>query len=250
LAKTDDSTAAFIREKVAIPGNVVTAEPGSYLIVDDLKRRWRLPLGNEQYQSLMERKVLRICREVSTERDLFNCGGTFYELPAENADGYAKIRPVSSHNFKINDYVSYRGMLVMTGIDASKTLKNSHIFQSADKKCTVWAGAIDDLWKMGKPVGNGGPWVNSGVVAKVPSDPYLFGFYDERTLTLSHNSNHTVEFTVEVDPTGDNIWVTYRTFNVLANEKITFKFPENIQARWIRFVSNENTTATAWLDYK
>jgi hypothetical protein len=250
VPKVDDSTATFIREKVAVPAQVITAEHGSYLIVDDSQRRWRLPLGNEQYQRLMEKQALRICREVSTERDLFNCGGTFYELPAENADGYAKIRPVSSHNFKINDYVSYRGMLVMTGIDASKILKNSHIFQSADQKCTVWAGAIDDLWKMGKPVGNGGPWVNSEVVAKVQSDPYLFGFYDERTLTLSHNSNHTVEFTVEVDPTGDNIWVTYRTFTVKKNEKVIFKFPGNIQARWIRFVSNENTSATAWLDYR
>lgn len=249
VPKTDDSTATFIREKVAIPAQVVKAEPGSYLIVDDSKRRWRLPLGNELYQRLMEKQALRICREVATERDLFNCGGTFYELPAENADGYAKIRPVSSHNLKINDYVSYRGMLVMTGIDASKAMNNPHLFQSADQKCMVWAGAIDDLWKLGKPVGKGGPWVKSEVVAKVPSDPYLFGCYDERTLTLSHNANHTVEFTVEVDPTGDNSWVTYRTFTVKANEKTAFKFPGNLQARWIRFVSDENTTATAWLDY-
>ena len=250
VPKTDDSTAMFIREKVAVPAQVVTAEPGSYLIVDDSKRRWRLPLGSEQYEKLMEKQALRICREVSTERDLFNCGGTFYELPAENADGYAKIRPISSHNYRINDYASYRGMLVMTGIDASKVPNNPHIFQSADKKCNVWAGAIDDLWKMGKPVGKGGPWVKSKVVAKVPSDPYLFGCYDERTLALSHTSNHSVKFTVEVDPTGDNNWVTYRTFTVKANEKVTFKFPDSIQARWIRFVSHENTVATAWLDYR
>ena len=250
VPKTDDSTATFIREKVAVPAKVVTAEPGSYLIVDDSKRRWRLPLGSEQYENLMEKQALRICREVSTERDLFNCGGTFYELPAENADGYAKIRPISSHNYRINDYASYRGMLVMTGIDASKVTNNPHIFQSTDKKCSVWAGAIDDLWKMGKPVGRGGPWMKSKVVAKVPSDPFLFGCYDERTLTLSHNANQSVEFTVEVDPTGDKNWVTYRTFTVKANEKLTFKFPGNIQARWIRFVSDENTTATASLDYK
>lgn len=60
--------------------------------------------------------MLRICREVATERDLFSCMGTFYELPAENADGYAKIRPVSTHNYRINDYASYRGMLVLTGV--------------------------------------------------------------------------------------------------------------------------------------
>ena len=92
----------------------------SVLIVDDRQRRWRLPLGDENYTKLIGQDVVRICREVATERDLFNCHGTFYELPAENADGYAKIRPIASHNFRINDYASYRGMLVMTGIVPKK----------------------------------------------------------------------------------------------------------------------------------
>ena len=39
--------------------------------------------------------------EVATERDLFNFGGTFYELPARNAQGFAKIRPIATHNLKI-----------------------------------------------------------------------------------------------------------------------------------------------------
>ena len=26
---------------------------------------------------------------------------------------------------------------------------------------SVWAGAIDDLWSMGKPTGKGGPWKNT-----------------------------------------------------------------------------------------
>lgn len=248
--KTDEKTASFIREKMAIPSQVVTIDAGSYLIVDDSNRRWRLPLGNEQYQKLMEKKAVRICREVSTERDLFSCGGTFYELPAENADGFAKIRPVSSHNFVINDYASYRGMLIMSGIDATKTTNNPHIFQSDDKRCSIWAGVIDDLWKLGKPVGKGGPWVNSNIEANVPSDAYLFGYYDNRTLILSHKATKPIEIRVELDPTGDNNWVAYRTFRVKPNEILTFQFPTSVQARWIRFISNENINATAWLDYK
>jgi hypothetical protein len=250
IPKTDEKSATFIREKLAIPAQIVSVETGSYLIVDDAKRRWRLPLGNDAYKELMEKKAVRICREVATERDLFSCGGTFYELPAENADGFAKIRPIATHGLKINDYVSYRGMLVMTGIDASKVSDNSHIFQSADKKCTVWAGAIDDLWKLGKPVGKGGPWVNTAVKANVPSDAYLFGFYDNRTLILSQQSKKTVEITVQIDPAGDNTWVNYKTFKVNPNKQIIFKFPTSVQARWIRFVSTENTKATAWLNYK
>jgi len=248
---SNDSIAHFIREKVAIPSQVVTVDASSYLIVDDAKRRWRLPLGNDSYQELMAKQQLRICREVATERDLFNCGGTFYELPAENADGYAKIRPISSHNFKINDYTSFRGMLIMTGLtQSSAALSNSHIFQSADKQCSIWAGVIDDLWQLGKPVGKGGPWLNSTVIANTPSDSYLYGFYDDRTLDLSHQSNGAVTFSIQFDPTGDNEWVNYKSFIVKANEKFHFKFPKNIQARWIRFVTDSNTIATAWLDYQ
>jgi len=246
----DGKAADFIRTKVAIPSRVVTVEAGSYLIVDDSGRRWRLPLGDDQYKNLMEKQALRICREVATERDMLSCGGTFYELPAENADGFAKIRPIASHNFRINDYVSYRGMLVLTGIDAAKVAGNDHIIQSSDKKCTVWAGAIDDLWKVGKPVGKGGPWFNSNVVANEPSDAYLFGYYDKRTLKLSHQSDKPVDIRVEVDPTGDGSWMTYHTFTVKPKEILTFPIPDNVQARWIRFVSSETTTATAWLDYK
>lgn len=120
VRKDDTQTADFIREKFAMPHQVVTIDESSVLIVDDRQRRWRLPLGDENYTKLIGQDVVRICREVATERDLFNCHGTFYELPAENADGYAKIRPIASHNFRINDYASYRGMLVMTGIDPKR----------------------------------------------------------------------------------------------------------------------------------
>ena len=152
---------------------MVSVEESSVLIVDDKGRRWRLPLGSSTYNKFTNSAQLRICREVATERDLFNCYGTFYELPAENADGFAKIRPVASHNFRINDYASYRGMLIMTGIDPKTGKDNPHIIFSVDRKAAVWAGVIDDLWKMGKPVGHGGPWKNSQVKAGEPSDPHI-----------------------------------------------------------------------------
>jgi len=250
VPKNDNKSADFIRAKVAIPTNIVTVEAGSYLVTDDAKRRWRLPLGATEYKNLTERNSLRICREVATERDLFSLGGTFYELPSENADGFAKIRPISSHNFQINDYVSYRGMMVLTGIDVAKQKANPHIFSSADGKCTVWAGAIDDLWKLGKPVGKGGPWVNADVKAAVPSDAYLFGLYDNRMLTLTNYSAETIKISIEFDPTGDNDWVGYKTIEVKANSKTKYNFPATTQARWIRFVSDKNAKVTAWLDYK
>lgn len=248
--KDDNATASLIESKFTIPSRVVKVDKASVLVEDDKGRRWRLPLGDESFTAMTDNATLRICREVATERDLFNCHGTFYELPAENADGYAKIRPVSSHNLKIHDYASFRGMLIMTGIDLDRASKNpEHIFTSTDKKAAVWAGAIDDLWKLGKPTGKGGPWFDSSVKTGVASDPYLIGFYDKKMLSLSHDAKQAVSIRLEVDPGGDGNWMEYQVLTVKAGEKLSFEFPKGFQARWIRFVADHDCKATAFLTY-
>ena len=218
------------------------------MIVDDQNRRWRLPLGNEAYKELTDQGLLRICREVATERDLFSCMGTFYELPAENADGFAKIRPISTHNYRIHDYASYRGMLLMTGILPEEGKENPHIVVSEDGKAAVWAGVIDDLWSLGKPVGQGGPWKEANVKAGKVSDPYLIAFYDQKRLSLMADKDATI--TIEVDPTGNGDWMEYKVQSLKGGETWQYEFPQAFQARWIRFVSNKDVTATAWLEYK
>lgn len=249
IRKDDAATADFIRSKFTIPRQVVTIDQSSVLIVDDDGRRWRLPLGNEAYAELTGQGLLRICREVATERDLLSCMGTFYELPAENADGYAKIRPVSTHLYRIDDYASYRGMLVLTGVKPEEANGNPHIIVSDDGKAAVWVGAIDDLWQLGKPVGKGGPWKDSDVKASVPSDPYLIAFYDNKTVTLSHQSDQEVLFTVEVDPTGNGDWMEYAVYPVKPGEKLIKQLPAGFSARWIRLIPDRNCKATAWFEY-
>ncbi len=249
VRKDDPETNQFIKEKFAIPENVVQFDNSSVLVIDDSGRRWRLPLGNDSYQKLTNAAQLRICREVATERDLLNCAGTFYELPAENADGFAKIRPVTSHNFRIHDYASYRGILVMTGLD-SDVEKGEHVVVSQDGKAAVWVGVIDDLWKMGKPTGHGGPWKEADVKANTPSDPYLIGFYDKRSLVISHDKDQAVTFSIEVEPIGHGPWMLYKKVTVNPGETFKYEFPESFQARWIRFSADKDCIATTWLDYK
>jgi len=246
--KQDKETENFIREKFIVPENVIEIQESSVLIVDDKNRRWRLPLGNEKFRDLTNAAQLRIAREVATERDLFNASGTFYELPAENADGFAKIRPVASHNFRIHDYASYRGMLVMTGIDPEAET-GDHIIRSEDGKAAVWVGVIDDLWEMGKPVGKGGPWKDTNIKAGEPSDPYLIGFYDERSLEISHDAAEPVSVKIEVEPIGHGPWMLYEEVTVEPGETFSHEFPESFQARWIRCVADKNCLATAWLEY-
>ena len=138
----------------------------------------------------------------------------------------------------------------MTGIDPGKARGNSHVIVSDDGKAAVWAGVIDDLWKIGKPAGEGGPWKNSHVSAGIPSDPYLIGFYDKKSLELSHNSPHRITFTVEAEPLGHGPWMTYKKIEVGPGETAGFNFPDNFQSRWIRFTSDRDCIATVWLKYE
>lgn len=249
VKKEDTQTATFIREKFAIPSQVVTIDNASVLVVDDKGRRWRLPLGNDALTHLTNQAASRICREVATERDLLNLHGTFYELPAENADGFAKVRPIATHNLPIHDYASYRGLLILTGIEEGKS-NSDRILRSEDGAASVWAGTIDDLWEFGKPVGEGGPWKDSQVKRGTPSDPYLIGFYDKKSLKLSHNSPQAVSFKIQVEPIGHGPWMNYKEITVKAGETVDFTFPEGFQSRWVRFVADQNCNATAWLSYK
>lgn len=241
--------ASYIRKNLAIRSEGLEITPGSVLITDDKGRRWHLPLGARAFTEPTRQNTMRVCREVSTERDLLNLHGTFYELPAENADGFAKVRPIASHNLGINDYASYRGMLLMSGCNADNG-DNQRIVTSDDGKLSLWAGVIDDLWKLGKPTGNGGPWVDRHVSAGEYSEPYLIGFYDRRTLNLSHKSDHKVKFTVEADPTGEGDWMHYADFEVNPDDSFIYKFPDSFQARWIRFKTDTPCVATTWLEYR
>jgi hypothetical protein len=244
----DAKTQEFTRTKMAIPKDVLTVDAASVLLVDDRGRRWRLPKGDAGFDAPTKAGLLRIDREVSTERDLFHCHGTFYELPAENADGFARMRPIASHHLKTMDYGSYRGLLVMTGVQDGAT--GSHIIRSDDGKAAVWVGAIDDLWRLGRAVGVGGPWKDSAVEAGKPSDAYLFAGYDARRITLSHSATESVNLAIELDLTGNGLWVPYKTLVVPTGQKVDHTFPVELQARWVRVTADRATTASAVLTYE
>lgn len=243
----DETAAATIRTKVAIPTEVLHADAASMLYVDETGHRWRLPKGDPAVDSPGALGAERVDREVVTERDLFNCSGTFYELPGDSSGGFGKIRPICTHNRRIKDFASYRGMLVLSGI--TDTASGGHIVRSDDGKLALWVGALDDLWRFGKPHGHGGPWANTAVKAHEPSDAYLCSGFDHKILTLSHDSNSAVTFTIEADLTGAGKWCEVSSLTVPPGQKLQYRFPESFGAYWLRVISPIDTTATAQLDY-
>lgn len=251
LRPVDPAAAPAIPEPrvhARMPSRVVLNDGASILFIDDQQNRWRLPVGDP---SLADVGPIgnRVDREVATERDLFNAGGTFFELPAENAGGFAKVRPVATHNLRVHDYCSYRGLFVMTGVDLSRAVRNSHILRSTDGRAAVWAGAIDDVWKLGKPRGTGGPWKRTAVTAGIPSDPYLLTGYDQKRITFSHESTASLRFRVETDITGTGIWTTYDSFDVPPGSEVRHVFPRAYSAYWLRVTSDHDGVATAQLQY-
>jgi hypothetical protein len=231
----------------------VEEDAASWIWTED-GRRYRLPKspgGSRQFVATNPRVV----REVVTERDLLHVDGSFYELPARNAGGMPFVRPVSTHDFAIDDYCSYRGLLCLTGLDGDKVRQaasggNEHVIVSEDGRAAVWVGVIDDLWALGKPRGVGGPWKATAVKAGVPSDAYLMTGYDRKSVELSHRSANPVNITLEVDIDGTRLWVPYKTFSIKPDASVRHTFPDGFSAYWIRAASDTDTTATVQIEYR
>ena len=179
-----------------------------------------------------------------------NIHGTFYELPRSDASsgGIRRIRPITTHNKLIRDFCSWRGLLVLTGLPATAA-NSEHVRVSSDGNAALWFGNIDDLWRFGQPAGTGGPWKDTAVTANTPSDPYLMRGYDSKTLEISHDSASAVDFTVQVDVLGNNVWRDYATFSVPPGAPFTHVFPDGYSAYWVRLTSSAATTASAQFTY-
>jgi hypothetical protein len=249
LRKTNDGNgAAWTAKAVAIPAPALTDDGGSMLHVDGQGGRWRLPKGDATLDQPGPLGPARLCREVCTERNLLNVHGTFYELPAENAGGFIKLRPVATHNRRIHDFASYRGLLVISGL--ADGAQGDHIIRSDDGQCALWLGAIDDLWSFGKPHGTLSAWRATAVKASVPSDACLATGYDRKRLTLFHSSRESVMFRVQADFTGTGKWAEVIKLAVPPNKMLEHHFPDAFGAYWLRFIADNDTTATATLYYE
>ena len=208
-------------------------DKASAVITDDEGRRWRFPYATDAHA-----RMGRLCRECCTERDLLNIGGTFYELPAENAGGFAKARAIATHRSQVYDYCTWRGLFVISGVDPAAAEAGEHFVKSDDGKAALWVGVADDLWKIGKPVGVGGPWLRTDVKAGVPSDPYIMTGFDKKAVFI--DADRDVEITLELDITGDGTWIPFRSFKVRGFNRHDLG---NIRAYWVRAVANRDCKA-------
>ena len=215
-------------------------------------RTYRLPKGHAAYDQPLPSGWTRASREVESERHLANIHGTFYEVPLITngaPPAWNLMRPVSSHRKQIIDFCTWNGLLVLSGVNANAA-DDGHVFRDPKLGTGLWFGGIDDLWKLGKPVGHGGPWLDTKAKAHVPSDPYLMTGYDQKSVQIFHSHPGPVSITLEVDIDGKGLWVKYKSFKVPKDTVTRHEFPTAFSACWVRAVSNTNTSATVHFDYR
>jgi hypothetical protein len=133
---------------------------------------------------------------------------------------------------------------------AANAQPDGHYFAAADKSLGLWFGDIDDLWKLGKPVGRGGPWLATAVKPDVASDPYLMAGYDRKRVTLSHDAASPVTFTVQVDVTARGDWLSYAKLTVPPGKPLEHVFPASYGAHWARLKVDRPCRATATFEYQ
>jgi len=220
-------------------------DAASAVVTDDEGRRWRFPYAAEDMAT--RGRQGRLCRECCTERDLLNIGGTFYELPAENAGGFAKARAIATHRSQVYDYCTWRGLFVISGVDPAAAEAGDHFVKSDDGKAALWVGVADDLWKIGKPVGVGGPWLYTDVKAGVSSDPYILTGFDKKQAFIVADKGVMIH--LEFDITGSGTWIPLCNVEVKAGKWRNIDLG-GIRAYWVRAVADRDCKATVQFRYE
>ncbi len=235
VSNVADSTAEM--EKLLAFNKNYTIDEAS-VIITDKTGKFRLPKTSNIYETFAARDK----RETESERFMLNIQGTFYEVGRES--GFKAVRPVTTHKKKIIDFCTWRGLLVLSGTkQAAKT--DGHYFGNATNG--LWFGGIDDLWKMGKPVGEGGVWKNTAIKANEASLPYLMTGYDKKSVQLTADKDVDITLEVDFDLTG---FSTYKKIHIPAGKTITHHFPAGFSAHWVRAIANKECKATVWFTYQ
>ncbi|MBM4093547.1 MAG: hypothetical protein FJ276_29685 [Planctomycetes bacterium] len=237
-----------LREHLKVEPRFSVDDASVILVTSD--GRLRLPKGDSAYDAPFRSGWPRWDRELESERHLANIHGTFYEVPLETNSRppvFRKLRPVASHRKRIADYCTWSGLLVLSGVRTGAE-SDGHVFASAKGTEALWFGGIDDLWKLGKPVGRGGPWKNASVRAGEPSDAYLMTGYDKKTLELTADRDATIR--IEVDFDHQTGWHLYESVRLPADRKVTHVFPEGFSAHWVRLTADTDCVATADFVYQ
>jgi hypothetical protein len=187
-------------------------------------------------------------------RYLMNQHGLMYEFPPTFAPGQVGgIRPLSTFHKMIVDYADWNGRIIMGCNDSSSFGNPLHgrvnsNFLFVEK---------DELPLYGeRPEGIGSVWYQENVavvppaatptnlVAPTPnpSDPLFISGFTRRVLHLSHGNPGPVDFTLQIDPSGNGTWINHQVITVPSNGYRYVVLPETLTAPWARLTTSSDAT--------
>ena len=102
------------------------AEKPYIAVKDDNGKVWRFPNVNGDANV--------VCRELVTERDLLYVGGVWYELPAENAGGFAVLRPIALADEPVKTLRGERGLVYLN----EKPLPIDSLWSNGTSPAAYW----------------------------------------------------------------------------------------------------------------
>lgn len=208
---------------------------------------YRLPKGSMNFENSSAAKNVRI-KEVETEGYLMDHFGIFYDLCPVAWEGKVfGIRPVSAHLKKIQDFCSYRGMLVLSGDQMSATGENS--CKVSDPQTNLLFMKTDDIWGFGKPTGFGSCWLKQSVADSEASAPYLMTGFDKKMLQIRNDGDEAAVVQLQVDFTGLQEWQTYQTFTIPARENVVYPFDYGFSCHWVRLKAVQGGLLTSVFMY-
>ena len=95
-------------------------------VVDDRGNVWSFPNVNGDTNV--------VCREIATERDLLYVGGVWYEVPAENAGGFAALRPVALADAPVKSLRAERGLMYLN----EKAMVIDYLWKNGTAAAAYW----------------------------------------------------------------------------------------------------------------
>ena len=107
-------------------------------VVDDNGKKWKFPNVNGDTNVM--------CREIATERDLLYVGGVWYEVPADNAGGFAALRPIAFADEPAKSLHGERGLMYLNG----KAMVIDDLWKNGTAPAAYW------LWRQVKTVSENG----------------------------------------------------------------------------------------------
>ena len=116
------------------------------------------------------------------------------------------VRPIATHNRDIDDYGSWRGLMVMSAATGRPAVERAPARPANAATGALWARRLRRPLGARQARGEGGPWKDTSVRAGEPSDPYLMTGFSDKTLRVSHDGPASLHVRVEIDLTGTGLW--------------------------------------------